>query len=164
MIGRRNTFYTFTFGSIPLYACLPTLINSVVTSGSTLPLYGFVGSTVLATTMMGGTYAIMPAYEADLYGTKYVGAIHGRFLLFGAALAGVAGPEIIMRLRSQSEAKAVDELLTQVDPAQFEQLFSVGIDRAPELIESKTLTIGKLMSIAPEGVVDPSPFLYDSTM
>ena len=163
-IGRRNTFYTFTLGSIPLYAALPTLIGSVVATGSAMPLYGFVGSTVLATTMMGGTYAIMPAYEADLYGAKYVGAIHGRFLLFGASLAGMVGPALILKLKSDSESQAMADLLGKVDPSAFERLFSTDISAAPELIESKTLTIAKLMSIAPEGVTDPTPFLYDSTM
>ena len=100
-------YRTRRLGSIPLYASLPTLINSVVSTGSATPLYGFVGATVLATTMMGGTYAIMPAYEADLYGAKYVGAIHGRFLLFGASMAGVFGPALILQLRAQSESRAM---------------------------------------------------------
>ena len=36
---------------------------------------------------IGGAYAILPAYEADLFGTKYVGAIHGRMLLFSSSAA-----------------------------------------------------------------------------
>ena len=35
-------------------------------------------------------YTVLPAYEADLYGSKYIGAIHGRFLVFGA-VATVVG-------------------------------------------------------------------------
>ena len=31
---------------------------------------------------MGGVFAVLPAYEADLYGTKYIGAIHGRSVDF----------------------------------------------------------------------------------
>ena len=27
-------------------------------------------------------FAVLPAYEADLYGTKYIGAIHGRLVDF----------------------------------------------------------------------------------
>jgi hypothetical protein len=157
-------YRTRRLGSIPLYASLPTLINSVVSTGSATPLYGFVGATVLATTMMGGTYAIMPAYEADLYGAKYVGAIHGRFLLFGASMAGVFGPALILQLRAQSESRAMCDLLDKVDPGLFQDLFNTDISAAPELIESKTLTIAKLMSIAPEGTGDPTPFMYDSTM
>ena len=29
---------------------------------------------------MGGVFAVLPAYEADLYGAKYIGAIHGRLV------------------------------------------------------------------------------------
>lgn len=55
-----------------------------------MPLYGFCGTTVLAISIFGGVYAILPAYQADLYGSKNVGAIHGRMLLFSstAALVG----------------------------------------------------------------------------
>ena len=28
-LGRRNTFHLFTFGSIPLYCCMPTLVSAV---------------------------------------------------------------------------------------------------------------------------------------
>lgn len=31
-------------------------------------------------------------------------------------------------------------------------------------LQAKTLTIGKLMEIAPQGTMDPTPFIYDSTM
>ena len=77
----------FTIGSIPLYLALPSMIDSVVTTGSALPLYCFCASTMAAVSMMGGVFAILPAYEADLFGTKFVGAIHGRMLLFSSAAA-----------------------------------------------------------------------------
>ncbi len=51
-------------------------------------------STMMAVSMMGGVYAILPAYEADLFGTKFVGAIHGRMLLFSSA-AALAGEPVI---------------------------------------------------------------------
>lgn len=35
---------------------------------SAVPLGMFVGSTLVAITFMGGVYAILPAYEADLFG------------------------------------------------------------------------------------------------
>ena len=71
-IGRRNTFNIYTLGSIPIFGCLPFLINECVTnpSGALAPLYlaAFCGSTVAAITILGGTFAVLPAYEADLYG------------------------------------------------------------------------------------------------
>lgn len=69
-IGRRKTFMIFTLASIPLYLSIPTFISMVVENGQTVPIYGFIGSSVLCISMMGGTYAILPAYEADLYGSK----------------------------------------------------------------------------------------------
>jgi hypothetical protein len=41
-------------------------------------LGAFCGLTVAAISVMGGTFSVLPAYEADLYGPKYVQAIHGR--------------------------------------------------------------------------------------
>jgi hypothetical protein len=70
MIGRRSTVFIFTLGSVPLYFALPTIVNTVVTTGSPEPLYVFCASTVAAISMFGGMYAILPAYEADLFGTK----------------------------------------------------------------------------------------------
>lgn len=197
-IGRRNTFLIFTAASVPCYAMLPTLTSTVIDTGSAVPLYGFIGASLFATTMMGGTYALMPAYEADLFGAKvppaprcsantsappallrpvlpgrpsadgtlrpsqYVGPIHGRFLLFGAGASGMVGPEVVKKLRGDSEAAEMEKLLGQVDPAKFNDLFGVGMDKAEELVQAKTLTIAKLMTIAPEGLPDPSPFIYDS--
>merc|ERR1712098_685324 len=93
----------------------------------------------------------------------YVGAIHGRFLTFGAA-ATVAGPMLLLNLRKLAEVNAINELLTKVDPQVFLSKFGVAASDAPSLIESKTLTISKLMTIMPPGTVDPSPFLYNNTM
>jgi MFS family permease len=85
IIGRRKTFLIFTLGSIPIYFSLPYLVDGVVSSGAALPLYLFCGGTMLAISGMGGAYATLPAYEADLFGTKNVGAIHGRMLLASSA-------------------------------------------------------------------------------
>merc|ERR1712228_892962 len=98
-----------------------------------------------------------------LYGPKYVGAIHGRFLL-AATWATIIGPGLLLNLRKVSEAQALNDLLSKVDPVAFASKFGADVSAAPTLIEAKTLTISKLMTIMPEGTVDPSPFLYNSTM
>jgi hypothetical protein len=38
------------------------------------------------------------------------------------------------------------------------------MDKASELMAAKTLTISRLMAIAPPGTIDPTPHLYDTTM
>ena len=105
----------------------------------------------------------MPAYEADLFGPKYVGPIHGKFLLASSA-AALSGPSLLLALRKRSELNAIKDLLEKVNPERFKDFFGVDISHAEELIQAKTLTINKLMTIMPEGVINPSPFIYDSTM
>jgi len=166
-IGRWKTFQGFTFIAAPIFAVSPYLINNCVMdpTGPYAPYYlgAFCGSTVIALSVMGGVFAVLPAYEADLYGSKYIGAIHGRFLTF-AAVATVAGPMLLLNLRRMAEGQAIQDLLSKVDPAVFTDKFGVGISEAATLMEAKTLTLSKLMSIMPPGTVDPSPFLYNNTM
>ncbi len=50
----------------------------------------FVAIFCLILTMYGGGFATIPAYLADIFGTQFVGAIHGR-LLTAWSTAGVAG-------------------------------------------------------------------------
>jgi MFS family permease len=112
-IGRRKTFMIFTLGSIPVYFSLPYLVEGVVSTGSALPLYLFCAGTAAAVSGMGGCYALLPAYEADLFGTKSVGAIHGRMLL-GTTAAALVGPYMLLKLREIAEKAAIDDLLTKV--------------------------------------------------
>ena len=46
----------------------------------------------------------------------------------------------------------------------FHEAFGVDLSQANSLIEAKTLTITKLMTIMPPGTLDPSPFIYNNTM
>ena len=161
--GRRNTFHVIALGSLPLYLGVPFLVDSVVNTHSVLPLYLFCTSTALAISFYGGAYAALPAYEADLFGSKYVGAIHGRFLLASSA-ASLAGPTILLTLRQYAERTAIADLLSKCDPAKFKACFGEEIDKCQALIEAKTITINKLMDIVPVGTQDPTPYLYNTTM
>lgn len=163
MIGRPRTFTIFTLGSVPLYFAVPHLVEMVVQDGSTLGLYAFCGSTALALSYMGGAFAILPAYEADIFGQKYVGPIHGRMLLFASA-AAMTGPGLISSLRGRAESSAMDGLMGKVSPETFEKTFGAPMTSAQDLIASKTVTISKLMAICPPGTLDPTPHLYDGCM
>lgn len=112
-IGRRNAFTIFTLSTIPVYLSLPSLVESVVTSGSSVPLYLFCGGTMVAIAGMGGAYALLPAYEADLFGTKNISAIHGRMLLASSS-AALTGPFLLLKLRSIAEQNALSDLLNRV--------------------------------------------------
>merc|ERR1712142_1185474 len=133
-----------TLGSVPIFGCLPYLINQCVSNptGPMAPAYlaAFCGSTVAAISILGGTWAVLPAYEADLYGPKYVGPIHGRFLL-AATASTIIGPGLLLNLRKMAESQALADLLSKVDPAAFSAKFGADISSAKSLIEAKTLTI-----------------------
>lgn len=53
----------------PGLSCRSPVVKYIILCGqSSVPLGMFVGSTLVAITFMGGVYAILPAYEADLFG------------------------------------------------------------------------------------------------
>jgi MFS family permease len=58
----------------------------------------FVGAICVALSMYGGGFATVPAYLADLFGIRVVGAIHGR-LLTAWSTAGVLGPVLVNYIR-----------------------------------------------------------------
>jgi MFS family permease len=90
-IGRKRTYAIFfTLGPI-LYLTLPY-------SGHIGSVTLFVICAALILTMYGGGFATIPAYLSDLFGTQYVGAIHGRLLTAWSA-AGVAGPVLVNYIR-----------------------------------------------------------------
>jgi MFS family permease len=63
----------------------------------------------VTTSMYGGGFAAVPAYLADVFGTQFVGAIHGR-LLTAWATAGVLGPFIVTVMRDGAIARGVPRL------------------------------------------------------
>jgi hypothetical protein len=123
----------------------------------------FYAATMIIFTMYGGGFATIPAYLADMFGTRYVGGIHGR-LLTAWSLAGVLGPVAITVLRERSIDTAIRDLAPRMDPERFRQAFGAGVDQLDALIAQQTVTIAKLMEIAPVGTVDPTPSLYNLTM
>jgi len=161
-IGRPATFHIFAFGSIATYASLPTIIQQVIHHQSAASLAAFCGLSVAAISMFGGLYSVLPAYESDLFGTKYVGANHGKMLLF-SSFAAITGPSVFLYLRSLSEKAAITDLLSKIDPTAFQEKFGSDMSAVDALIEAKTVTVAKLMEIAPSGVLDPTPFLYDTS-
>jgi MFS family permease len=162
-IGRRATYWIFFALGIVLYLSIPLVAQRVSVAPAVVWLVYFYAATMIIFTMYGGGFATIPAYLADLFGTRYVGGIHGR-LLTAWAFAGVLGPEAITGLRARALDSAIRELAAHVDPARFQQAFGAGLGQLDTLIAEKTVTIGKLMEIAPAGTVDPTPSLYNVTM
>jgi len=162
-IGRKATYTVFFVLGTALYLSIPWSAERVSASPDLVWLVLFYASTMIIFTMYGGGFATIPAYLADLFGAKYVGAIHGR-LLTAWSTAGVLGPLAITSLRERSVSEAVRELAAQIDPARFQAAFGSSVDQLERLIEEKTVTIPKLLEIAPAGTADPSAGLYNTTM
>jgi MFS family permease len=91
VIGRRNTYFCFFILGIILYVLVP----QAGAMGS-VPL--FVACCAVIISMYGGGFATIPAYLRDMFGTRYVGAIHG-MLLTAWSVAGVLGPVLVNYIR-----------------------------------------------------------------
>jgi len=162
-IGRKNTYYIFFIVGILLYLSIPYSASQMSISPNVTLLIYFYAATMIIFTMYGGGFATIPAYLADIFGTRYVGGIHGR-LLTAWSTAGILGPLAITSLRSNSINNAMEQLATKVDPLKFNEKFGASIDNFNQLVATKTVTISKLMEIAPAGTYDPSATVYNSTM
>ncbi|HLY47323.1 MAG TPA: OFA family MFS transporter, partial [Stellaceae bacterium] len=91
LIGRKNTYFAFFLLGMLLYAAVPTTgrIGSVTL---------FVLCFLVIISMYGGGFATVPAYLRDMFGTRYVGAIHG-MLITAWSMAGIFGPVIVNYMR-----------------------------------------------------------------
>jgi MFS family permease len=98
-LGRKNTYYTFFLLGIALYALAPWFaqIHSKLL---------FVLAFGIILSMYGGGFATVPAYLADIFGTQFVGAIHGR-LLTAWSTAGIVGPVVVNYIREAEIAAGV---------------------------------------------------------
>ena len=162
-IGRKNTYHCFFILGTLLYLSIPFSASAVSANPAITWLIMFYAATMIIFTMYGGGFATIPAYLADIFGTMHVGGIHGR-LLTSWSTAGVIGPVAITYLRQGSLNNAINDLASKIDPASFQAKFNAPVSELSGLIESKPVTIGKLMEIAPSGTIDPTPSIYNTTM
>jgi MFS family permease len=87
IIGRKTTYHIFFILGFVLYALVPY-------AGKIGSIAAFALIFCVILTMYGGAFATIPAYLADMFGTKMVGAIHGRLLTAWSA-AGILGPVLV---------------------------------------------------------------------
>ena len=83
-MGRSNVFLMFFSVQFVLMLTLPNVTNALL-----LQILIFV-----VISMYGGSFALLPAFVSDLFGTKELGAIHG-LLLTSWSCAGVFGPLLV---------------------------------------------------------------------
>jgi MFS family permease len=91
LIGRKNTYFCFFVIGTVLYILVPQtgLMGSVAL---------FVLCFCIIISMYGGGFSTVPAYLKDMFGTRYVGAIHGMLLTAWSA-AGILGPVLVNYIR-----------------------------------------------------------------
>jgi MFS family permease len=98
-MGRKNTYFVFFVLGTVLYAVVPT-------AGRMGSIGLFVLCFLVIISMYGGGFATIPAYLKDMFGTRYVGAIHG-LLLTAWSAAGVFGPVLVNYIRAYEIAHGV---------------------------------------------------------
>lgn len=98
-IGRRNTYFIFMALGFVLYCLVPS-------TGSIGSVMAFVLCFLVIISMYGGGFSTVPAYLKDMFGTRYVGAIHG-LLLTAWSAAGVLGPVLVNYIREYNVAHGV---------------------------------------------------------
>jgi MFS family permease len=86
-LGRKRTYFIFSILGALMYCAA-----NYVAGHKSLAL--FVAAFCVIASMYGGGFATIPAYLADMFGTQFVGAIHGR-LLTAWSTAGILGPVIV---------------------------------------------------------------------
>jgi len=91
LIGRKNTYFCFFAIGTVLYVLVPH-------TGSIGSVALFVLCFVVIISMYGGGFSTVPAYLRDMFGTRYVGAIHGMLLTAWSA-AGIFGPVLVNYIR-----------------------------------------------------------------
>jgi len=90
-IGRKATYACF-------FVLGPILYGLVPLAGELGSVVLFVSCFCIILTMYGGGFATIPAYLADIFGAKYVSAVHGR-LLTAWSVAGILGPVLVNYIR-----------------------------------------------------------------
>lgn len=107
-LGRKPTYFIFFLLGGGLY-----VLASFAADLKAMAL--FVAAICIIASMYGGGFSTIPAYLADVFGTQFVGAIHGR-LLTAWSTAGIVGPVIVNYLHDTRAAAGIppDQIYGQI--------------------------------------------------
>ena len=106
-IGRKNTYYIILVGGMICYL----LITPAQVIGSMML---FIVLCAFIMSFYGSGFSTIPAYLADMFGTRFVGAIHGR-LLTAWSLAGLSGAMIVNGLTRFRLNQNAERVLATID-------------------------------------------------
>jgi MFS family permease len=99
LTGRKAIYCVYFLLGIALYCSIP-----LAQKAGSVAL--FVGIACVIISMYGGGFATIPAYLRDLFGTKQVGAIHGR-VITAWSMAAILGPQLVTYLSAYEKAHGV---------------------------------------------------------
>jgi len=100
-MGRKNTYFAFFALGTVLYAAVP-----YTGAIGNVPLFVICYAVIFS--MYGGGFATVPAYLRDMFGTRYVGAIHG-LLLTAWSMAGIFRPVLVNYIRQYNITHGVEK-------------------------------------------------------
>jgi MFS family permease len=98
-LGRKTTYFIFFVLGAALY-----VLAAFAADWKVMAL--FVLCFCIIASMYGGGFSTVPAYLADIFGTQFVGAIHGR-LLTAWSTAGILGPVVVNYLHDTRAAEGI---------------------------------------------------------
>ena len=98
-LGRKTTYFIFFTLGAGLY-----VLAAFAADWKIMAI--FVLCFCIIASMYGGGFSTVPAYLADIFGTQFVGAIHGR-LLTAWSTAGIIGPVVVNYLHDTRIADGV---------------------------------------------------------
>lgn len=101
-LGRKRLFAVILALGALLYG-----LAAPAFAGASIGL--FILTFCILASMYGGGFATVPAYLADVFGAKFVGAIHGR-LLTAWSTAGILGPLLVAYMRDARIASGVPRI------------------------------------------------------
>ncbi|NLC69141.1 MAG: OFA family MFS transporter [Clostridiaceae bacterium] len=103
VIGRKKVFILLFATQAIVFFIIPRASNLIV----------FVILACYIYACYGGGFATMPAFAADVFGTKHIGAIYG-WILTAWSAAGVAGPIMYSRIRQATQGYSQALVITGI--------------------------------------------------
>ena len=92
--------------------------------------------------MYGERFATIPAYLADIFGTRWLEGIQIEdYKRTAWSTAGVLGPLAITQLRQKSFDESIADLASKVDPEIFKEKFGESIDNSSQLVSKNCYNI-----------------------
>jgi len=160
----RKQTYTLMWAMAPLcYSGIIVSVHQCVQNPSAFSLCVFSASFLTTLAVFGGTTAMRPPLVADAFGEKSMAVLTARQLSV-VLPAAFLGPQIVANFREHSAEKSIWKLAEGIDDSAFHHAFGADKSSIGDLIQSKTVTIPRLLELLPDSVQDPTPFLYDDAV